>query len=67
MQENHSALDKTANVVHNLLSAVGVVAPIDRGFNDVTHRRIYGGPKGPCPPPQDDSKLQTGGGKLVKP
>jgi hypothetical protein len=43
MQENHSAVDKTANVVHNLLSAVGVVARIDRGFNDVTNsgRTVY--------------------------
>jgi hypothetical protein len=36
MQENHSAVDKTANVVRNLLSAVGVVVRIGRGFNDVT-------------------------------
>jgi hypothetical protein len=45
----------------------------------VPHRRVHaswseiggfrgGGAKGPWPPPpQDDSKLQTGGGKLVKP
>jgi hypothetical protein len=37
MQENHSAVDKMANVVQNLLSAVGVEAPIHRGFNDVTN------------------------------
>jgi hypothetical protein len=32
-----SAMDKTVNVVQNLLSAVGIEAPIDRGFNDVTN------------------------------
>jgi hypothetical protein len=37
MQENHSAVDKTANVVLNLLSAIGVVVQIKRGFNDVTN------------------------------
>ena len=37
MQENYSAVDKMANVVQNLLSAVGVEAPIHRGFNDVTN------------------------------
>jgi hypothetical protein len=36
MQENHSAVDKTASVVRNLLSAVGVVVWSARGFNDVT-------------------------------
>jgi hypothetical protein len=37
MQENHSAVDKMANVVQNLPSAVDVEAPIHRGFNDVTN------------------------------
>jgi hypothetical protein len=36
MQENHSALDKMANDVRNLLSVVGVVLRIGRGFNVVT-------------------------------
>jgi hypothetical protein len=37
MQESHSTVDETANIVQNLLSAVGVVFPIDGGFNDVTN------------------------------
>jgi hypothetical protein len=37
MQENRSAVDKTANVVRNLLSAVGVVVWIGTGFNDFTN------------------------------
>jgi hypothetical protein len=33
MREDHSAVDKTANVIRNLLSVVGIVVWVGRGFN----------------------------------